>query len=460
MSSAPTIMEIHKHNFFSDARDVIRQRILKNAVLLEKLKPIRQRLSPAHIGLLCAGKQLKSALLDSSTANMVKLIKTESAKGRYLVAACSIPSGSIILREMPYVSKLLLTYRGQFCDNCLREVDEKVQVRCNGCSVIYCSPNCEVEARAVGHGFLCGIDQSLFELVGDNGVSCIKTYLICTQPKEPAPTNLKNDISDFIEGIPDLVDNLHLRTPESIQSYLTTAIFLTTIFNLPSSIEPTLVKIQAQLACNIFGIKRLINVSDASVNKRDDVAVGAGVYLAASMMNHSCSPNAMAAWGVRRSAKEKKGDGGGIDMREMVVVMSREVRKGEPICISYGPQLGKVPVEERKRELAEKYFFDCECEVCRNINSNVSDQCYKCPAACRLVKLSAIDKVCPACKTLVDTVKRAETEAQANQLFQSESTHSVLKCLKMRQQIYSADAYILGATYDRLAELYQSKGLS
>lgn len=198
-----TIMEIqlsrHKHNFSSDARDVILQRILKNDVLLKKFKSIRQRLSPAHIGPLCTGKQPKSALLDSSTANMVKLIKTESPKGRYLVAACSIPSGSIILREMPYVSKLFLMYRGQFCDNCLRKVGEKVQVRCNGCSIIYCSPNCEVEARA-GHGFFCGIDQSLFELVGDIGILCMKTYLICTQFKEPASTNLKNCISDLIEG--------------------------------------------------------------------------------------------------------------------------------------------------------------------------------------------------------------------------------------------------------------------
>lgn len=102
------------------------------------------------------------------------------------------------------------------------------------------------------------------------------------------------------------------------------------------------------------------------MNIQENVAVGAGVYLTASMLNHSCNPNAVAAWGVRSAEEKKEVEGDGIDMKEIVVVVSREVRKDEPICISYGPQLGKMSVEKRKLELMEKYFFECECEACGN----------------------------------------------------------------------------------------------
>lgn len=54
--------------------------------------------------------------------------------------------------------------------------------------------------------------------------------------------------------------------------------------------------------------------------------VAVGIYLAAAMLNHSCTPNALATF-----------HGG-----EMRVVATRAIEKGEPVTISYGPLSSKV----------------------------------------------------------------------------------------------------------------------
>ncbi|RUS34890.1 hypothetical protein BC938DRAFT_477919 [Jimgerdemannia flammicorona] len=73
-------------------------------------------------------------------------------------------------------------------------------------------------------------------------------------------------------------------------------------------------------------------------------------------------------------------------------------------------------------------------------------------------KLSATDETCPACRLPVDLTRRVKSETQANRLLQSGNIDSVRKCLDIQQQLYCADAHVLGATYDRLAELYARKG--
>src|SRR3954463_4219918 len=108
-----------------DRSSYIRKRFLGSATdVRDKFRPFWRRLSPAHIGPphigpLCAEQRTPK----TPTTNMVKLIKNEY--GRDLAAAQFIPSGSVILREMPYASSLHLEHRGQICETCFYIVNEE-----------------------------------------------------------------------------------------------------------------------------------------------------------------------------------------------------------------------------------------------------------------------------------------------------------------------------------------------
>ncbi|KAF8467778.1 hypothetical protein BDZ91DRAFT_848377 [Kalaharituber pfeilii] len=68
----------------------------------------------------------------------------------------------------------------------------------------------------------------------------------------------------------------------------------------------------------------------------------------AALFNHSCEPNCT----LEFSGKE------------VFVVALRDVKEGEEARIAYVDVEG-VDVEKRRKELAERWFFDCECGRCK-----------------------------------------------------------------------------------------------
>lgn len=75
--------------------------------------------------------------------------------------------------------------------------------------------------------------------------------------------------------------------------------------------------------------------------------VGYGIFPFASLINHSCYPN------VCRVTVDNK----------MVLVVSRPIKAGEQIYISYGPESMHHTLKEREEAL-EGYNFKCGCTAC------------------------------------------------------------------------------------------------
>lgn len=75
-------------------------------------------------------------------------------------------------------------------------------------------------------------------------------------------------------------------------------------------------------------------------------ALGMCVDPFVSSANHSCDPNAMSVW-----------DGNKLSFRSL-----RPIKREEEICITYID--ASWPRERRKRELSERYYFDCHCSKC------------------------------------------------------------------------------------------------
>jgi SET and MYND domain-containing protein len=76
--------------------------------------------------------------------------------------------------------------------------------------------------------------------------------------------------------------------------------------------------------------------------------VAMGLFLDASLMNHSCVPNCFANFGGR----------------EIRIHNVREVREGEEFTISYGPVVGSDTPTGRGEALHRSHGFRCQCEGC------------------------------------------------------------------------------------------------
>ncbi|EKM57569.1 uncharacterized protein PHACADRAFT_251260 [Phanerochaete carnosa HHB-10118-sp] len=75
----------------------------------------------------------------------------------------------------------------------------------------------------------------------------------------------------------------------------------------------------------------------------------AGIFLLASRINSSCTPNVSKSWDEIRNV--------------MVFRTLRDVQDGEELCFNYCDVLSAQ--DERKRTLMEEFGFDCTCDACR-----------------------------------------------------------------------------------------------
>lgn len=93
-------------------------------------------------------------------------------------------------------------------------------------------------------------------------------------------------------------------------------------------------------------------------------SVATGIYLAPSVMDHSCSPNAVVTF-----------DGPRLSVR---LVQDIPQFDWSLVRISYIDQM--TPGPERKRELAQRYYFNCDCPRCSGAADSVD--CYRYAARC------------------------------------------------------------------------------
>lgn len=79
--------------------------------------------------------------------------------------------------------------------------------------------------------------------------------------------------------------------------------------------------------------------------------IGSGLYLGASILDHSCDPNAVAVF-----------EGTTLHIRTLVDVAQLDWDK---VSISYID--GMKLTQERQQELQETYYFLCQCRRCMDV---------------------------------------------------------------------------------------------
>ena len=102
--------------------------------------------------------------------------------------------------------------------------------------------------------------------------------------------------------------------------------------------EPTeeeLRELCSRIESNVFGV----------IDSENRV-IAQGVYLAAAMFNHSCTPNCIVEEGTAEVLQ---------------VSTAGPVAAGEELCISY---IGNAPLAARRKALQKQYHFLCACTRC------------------------------------------------------------------------------------------------
>jgi hypothetical protein len=94
-----------------------------------------------------------------------------------------------------------------------------------------------------------------------------------------------------------------------------------------------------------------------------------GLFLTIARMNHSCSPNCNHIWRQ--------------DLKEMLVLATRDISAGEELCTIYGPSQ-YLDTSGRQSYLLERFSFTCGCEMCLEKNQSGGDD--------RMVRLDSLQE--------------------------------------------------------------------
>jgi len=296
--------------------------------------------------------------------------------GRHTVADRDIKVGDIIVSEVPFTAVMLPgEYRDKHCYQCFAATEAPVP--CRQCtSVLFCSRECRDKAWQQYHCAECSFGELLkpsmcakighlaARLLMCKGIESILSYV-----KSPAAGNSQPDQCGFnAEGIYDassydsvyhLVTSTKLRNSEDLFEFTVLSCVLVKIMVVSGflkEISESAAESAADLEliggavlrhlqiiqCNAFRIIELTRPTKFDEPKPEPV--GVGLYPTASLINHSCDPNADLNF---------YGD-------SVVVRAIRNIPEGEEICISYGPVFYEVKPKLRHSQLKGVYFFNCK----------------------------------------------------------------------------------------------------
>ncbi|KIJ63604.1 hypothetical protein HYDPIDRAFT_113081 [Hydnomerulius pinastri MD-312] len=170
--------------------------------------------------------------------------------------------------------------------------------------------------------------------------SAVMQRYICDRQYSPDPSGPpipRSSWSELLDLQKNELSNVRTR-PYILSAHLRIYAFLCN--TLPKYLLPYMSTVRDVLARdtgNAFGIW--------DGDRRDEM-LGWGIWVSASYFNHTCTPNLR---------KTRQG-------RVLHFETTRKIQAGEELCISYIDT--DSPVDKRRRELEESWFFTCACLRC------------------------------------------------------------------------------------------------
>ncbi|CAL9223388.1 unnamed protein product [Arabidopsis halleri] len=258
-------------------------------------------------------------------------------KGRSLFTTRDIRPGEVILSQNPYIYvPSNNTSSESRCDGCFKTNNLK---KCSGCQVVwYCGSSCQKSEWKL-HRHEC---KALTRLEKEKRKFVTPTIRLMV--KLFIKRNLQNEkvlpitTADNYSLVEALVSHMSEIDEKQMLLYAQMANLVNLILQFPSVDLREIAENFSKFSCNAHSI------CDSELRPQ-----GIGLFPLVSIINHSCSPNAVLVF-----------------EEQMAVVRAMDnISKDSEITISYIETAGSTLT--RQKSLKEQYLFHCQCARCSNV---------------------------------------------------------------------------------------------
>eukprot|EP00931_Biecheleriopsis_adriatica_P089333 TRINITY_DN63488_c0_g1_i1.p1 TRINITY_DN63488_c0_g1~~TRINITY_DN63488_c0_g1_i1.p1 ORF type:complete len:493 (-),score=102.55 TRINITY_DN63488_c0_g1_i1:27-1505(-) len=283
--------------------------------------------------------------------------------GRCAVASRDFIPGEVAFRAPALAAVLHENCRGRRCDWCftqgreLKEAAEKPLLRCGRCkATFYCGRACQEADWKKHHKLECASRLPLSQALAASGIPgddalqdallagrCVRASLSKPGAGNVAPATNETGALDDLEP---REASLHGEEKKLLRRIATT---------LATSM-PALVAGESDGGSAAFGALCRFRNNNFAITDELFLAVGAGCYPHGAALNHSCRPNCLLSYELRKGEPPVQ-----------VVRVLEPVAAGHELTHSY-VDLG-LPSWQRQEQLREVYGFDCRCAACREDKS-------------------------------------------------------------------------------------------
>uniref|UniRef100_A0A182NUR0 MYND-type domain-containing protein n=1 Tax=Anopheles dirus TaxID=7168 RepID=A0A182NUR0_9DIPT len=291
--------------------------------------------------------------------------------------------GDVILQEKPFACVLDARYRDSRCDRCFREAKVK---KCSGCLYLrYCGRSCQKEAWP-DHKEECAKLKALPPGLTVPSAALMMARIVRRLLKG-GDTYKGYYTSRRYRKFSDLMPHEESirQDAKRMEHFGTLFVVLQRLLDeaaMPSKVE--LLRIYGKMCINTF------NILDSEMS-----TIGTGMYIGASIIDHSCRPNVMVSF-----------DGETLNMRLLEDFPEPELDFSK-LFISYIDLIDTSDV--RREQLSERYYFLCDCERCRDVQEQKRMNGAACPKADCQESLDMdgpeLDR-CPTCTTPIAPADR------------------------------------------------------
>ncbi|KAF5299334.1 hypothetical protein FQA39_LY02507 [Lamprigera yunnana] len=246
-----------------------------------------------------------------------------------------IKPGTLLISEQPFAYVLGSKYRMEYCDVCFLKKDLQ---RCANCHfVYYCGKTCQKDGWPV-HKLECNNIKNIMPKVLPDAARLLARLIKKLNKgggdiKSYYAKNKYRKFKDLISHYPNVKeDPVRMEHFTSLCGVLSE--FLGNEF-MPNPIE-------------LMGIYGRMCVNSFTICDEELKGLGTGIYLGASIIDHSCQPNAVAIF-----------QGTLLNIRATETMPHLNWDK---VFLSYTDTLQKPEV--RRKELMSNYYFICRCPRC------------------------------------------------------------------------------------------------
>ncbi|CAG8608811.1 15820_t:CDS:10 [Funneliformis caledonium] len=285
--------------------------------------------------------ELKSSSNDQTLENLViksankRLeIRMSDQSGRGLFALQNISPGALVMEDIPYSAVVDDANFFTTCSHCFMK-GGKLSC-CSACKLIhYCSKECQSNDWS-NHQHECKV----FVKVQRKPPTSIRLLCRILMRRMSDPASFKE--------IENLQSNRHLFKQEQIETFAQISMVIRDCVPKDALLSASeLIELFCRFTENSF-----------SILDGEMIPNGVAVYPNASLINHSCRPNCIIVF----------------EKSKMMVRCIEPIVIGQEITINYTDlsQSG----EERRKELQDRYFFLCRCELCeyyKKLHYDVAD---------------------------------------------------------------------------------------